>query len=165
MTTMTRKLSVEIAKRILLGRSQYSWSKLAELRINSERETQYDTEYVQENLIYLNEIPFMNIVKRRNIGTYIYTYGQSEIYWTLANNTDFTRRDRLSAFGIDVRKKGNKFFWYKHDGTIQEIDPNEYYPYKVAQAVLYLYKNNLADIYEKELRDCTPNYKRRHKTH
>ena len=162
---MTRKLSVEIAKKVLLGRSQYSWSRLTELQINSGREERYDTGYVQEDLIYLNEEPFMNIVKQRNTDTYLYSYGQSKIYWTLANNTDFTRRDRLSAFGIDVRKKGNKFFWHKHDGTIQEIDPNEYYPYEKAQAVLYLYKNNLANIYEREVRECMPNYKRRHKTH
>ena len=159
---MTRTLSVEIAKKILLGRSNYSWSKLAELRINHGNEEQYDTEYVQEDLIYLNEEPFMTIVKRRNTNTYLYSYKQSKIYWTLANNTDFTRRDRLSAFGIDVRKKGNKFFWHKHDGTIQEVDPNEYYPYEKAQAVLYLHKNNLAYIYNRELEDCAPNYKRRH---
>lgn len=160
---MTRKLSVEIAKKILLGRTEYSWSKLAGLQINYGINEQYDTEYVQEDLIYLNGEPFMTIVKRRKPGTYSYSYKQSKIYWTLYNNTDFTRRDRLSAFGIDVRKKGNKFFWHKHDGTIQEIDPNEYYPYEVAQAVLYLHKNNLAYIYEREVANCMPNYKRRHK--
>lgn len=160
---MTRKVSIEFAKKLLLRYTEYPPSKLSAAGINIF----YDgnriegNEYVERTIVRLYGNLFIRLLRRRPTSTYYSRYEDQTIHWTMGGQNTQVTRDRLSAFGIIIRTKNGKVYWHKHDGTIQEIDTDEWYEQPVTQALLHLYKDCGVYLSSYDLEQIVPNIRRR----